>query len=144
AHCEAIDRRWVEAGKPPYARRTAINVFLNSLTQGIATGVDPADLMLGVLQPGDDPQLIRKALALMLAEEKGDPGTACWFLHWDGFRYTFKTEPSLEKVIQDELAMVGRVKAKTELDRRIRNVWKKGTFDPKYFPSEAVELDDDA
>lgn len=144
AHCEAIDRRWVEAGKPPYARRTAINVFLNSLTQGIATGVDPADLMLGVLQPGDDPQLIRKALALMLAEEKGDPGTACWFLHWDGFRYTFKTEPSLEKVIQDELAMVGRVKAKTELDRRIHNVWKKGTFEPKYFPSEAVELDDDA
>jgi len=144
AHCEAIDRRWIEAGKPPYARRTAINVFLNSLTQGIATGVDPADLMLGVLQPGDDPQLVRKALALMLAEEKGDPGTACWFLHWDGYRYTFKTEPSLEKVIQDELAMVGRVKAKTELDRRIQNVWKKGTFNPAYFKSEAVELDDDA
>lgn len=144
AHCQGIDRRWLEAGKPPYARRTAINIFLHSLTQGIATGVDPADLMLGVLQPGDDPQLIRKALALMLAEEKGDPGTACWFLHWDGHRYSFKTEPSLEKVIQDELAMVGRVKAKTDLDRRIHQVWKKGTLDPKYFPAEAAELDDDA
>jgi uncharacterized protein DUF499 len=144
AHAQAVDRRWTEAGKPPYARRAATTIFLHSLTQGIATGVDPAELAVSVLQPGDDPQLLRKALALMLGEEKGDPGTACWFLHWDGHRYSFKTEPSLEKVIQDELAMVGRVKAKTELDDRIRHVWKKAMFQPVYFPSEAVDVDDDA
>lgn len=144
AHCQAIDTKWVEAGKPPFARRVAINVFLHSLTQGIATGVDPAELRLSVLQPGDDPQLVQKAISLMLAEEKGDPGTACWFIHWDGHRYRFKTEPSLEKVIQDELTMVGRVKAKAELDDRIRGVWKKGVFDAEFFPGEAVDLDDDA
>jgi hypothetical protein len=144
AHAQAVDRRWIEAGKPPYAQRAATTIFLHSLTQGIATGVDPAELAVSVLQPGDDPQLLRKALALMLGEEKGDPGTACWFLHWDGHRYSFKTEPSLEKVIQDELSMVGRVKAKTELDDRIRHVWKKATFHPVYFPSEAVDVDDDA
>lgn len=144
AHAQAIDGKSLEAGKPPYARRTAINVFLHSLTQGVATGVDPAELMLAVLQPDDDPQLIRKALSIMLAEEKGDPGTACWYLHWDGLRYRFKTEPSLEKVIQDELSMVGRVKAKGELDARIRKVWKKTVFKPVYFPAEAAELEDDA
>jgi len=144
AHAEAVDRRWIEAGKPAYAQRAATTIFLHSLTQGIATGVDPAELAVSVLQPGDDPQLFRKALALMLGEEKGDPGTACWFLHWDGHRYSFKTEPSLEKVIQDELPMVGRVKAKTELDDRIGHVWKKATFHPVYFPSEAIEVDDDA
>lgn len=144
AHCQTIDQRSLEAGKPPYARRSAINIFLHSLTQGIATGVDPADLMLSVLQLADDPQLINKALSLMLAEEKGDPGTACWFLHWDGHRYRFTTEPSLEKIVQDEIAMVGRVAAKAELDERIRKIWKKGTFRPVYFPSEAAELDDDA
>ncbi|MGI6458648.1 MAG: ATP-binding protein [Candidatus Hydrogenedentales bacterium] len=144
AHAQAADEKWLDAGKPPYARRAAINIFLHSLTQGQATGVDPAELMLAVLQPGDDPQLIRKAVSIMLAEEKGDPGTACWYLHWDGFRYRFKTEPSLEKVIQDELSMVGRVKAKGELDSRIRKVWKKTALKPVYFPSEAAELEDDA
>jgi len=40
--------------------------------------------------------------------------------------------------------MVGKIKAKTELDDRIRKVWRKGTFDPEYFPAEAADLDDDA
>ena len=144
AHSQVIDRIWVEADKPPYARRIAINVFLHSITQGVAAGVDPAELLVSVLQPGDDPGMVSRALALMLGEEKGEPGSACWFLHWDAHRYSFKTEPSLEKVIQDELAMVGRVKAKGELDERIRSIWKKGVFRPVFFPAEAADVDDDA
>jgi len=144
AHCQMIDRQFLEASRPPYARRTATTVFLHSLSQGIATGVEPADLFLAVLEPDDDPQLVRRALALMLAEEKGEPGTACWYLHWDGFRYRFKTEPSLEKVVQDEVGMIGRVRAKEELDHRTRILWKKGIFRPVPFPAEAADLDDDA
>ncbi len=144
AHAQLIDQRWVEVGKPPYAQRASTTVLLHSLTQGIATGVEGADLYLSVLQPGDDPQLAKKALAIMLAEEKGGAGTACWFLHFDGLRYRFKTEPSLEKVIQDEMTVVGKVKTKAELDERIKKIWKKGTFKPVYFPSEPVDLDDDA
>ena len=144
SHCQEIDRRFLEAGKPPYAQRSGTNILLHSLTQGVATGVDPAELMLAAVQPGDDPQLIRKALGLMLAEEKGDPGTACWYLHWDGHRYRFSTEPSLEKIIQEEIGLVGKVAAKQELDHRIRQIWKKGTLQPVYFPDEAVDLDDDA
>ncbi len=144
AHCQEIDRRFLEAGKPPYAQRTATSILLHSLTQGVATGVDPAELMLSALQPTDDPQLVRRALALMLAEEKGDPGTACWYLHWDGHRYRFSTEPSIEKIVQEEIGMVGRVAAKQELDHRVRQIWKKGALQPVYFPEEAVNLDDDA
>jgi len=144
AKCQVVDRRFVEAKKPEYARRTAINVFLHSLSQGIATGVDPADLLASVLQPGDDPQLMRKALSILLAEEKGEPGSACWFLHWDGQRYRFKTEPSLEKIIEDELGVIGKTKAKGELDQRIQGVWRKGVFKPCYFPAESAEVDDDA
>ena len=40
--------------------------------------------------------------------------------------------------------MVGKIKAKTELDERIKKVWKKGHFDPEYFPAEAGDVDDDA
>jgi len=144
AHCQVLDARFLDAGKPPYAQRVATTVFLHSLTQGTASGVDPADLMLAVLAPEDDPQLVRKALGLMLGEEKGDPGTACWFLHFDGRSYRFKTEPSLEKVVHDEMGMVGRIKAKDELDRRTRAVWSRGVFDPEHFPAEAADVDDDA
>ncbi|MBM4319176.1 MAG: DUF499 domain-containing protein, partial [Deltaproteobacteria bacterium] len=144
SHAQVIDQRWLEVGKPPYAQRTATTILLHSLTQGIATGVEGADLLLSVLQPGDDPQLAKKALNIMLAEERGGAGTACWFLHFDGLRYRFKTEPSLEKVVQDEMSVVGKVRTKAELDERIKKIWKKATFRPFYFPSEPVDLDDDA
>lgn len=144
AHAQVLDQRWIEAGKPPYAQRAATTIFLHSLSQGIASGVEAGDLFVSLLQPGDDPQLVGKALSIMLAEEKGGPGTACWFMHFDGRLYRFKTEPALEKVVQDEASAIGRVKTKAELDERIRKVWKKRIFRPVYFPSEPVDLDDDA
>lgn len=136
SHAQEIDRDWIEAGKPPYARRVATTVFLHSLVQTGQSGVDPADLRLAVLQPTDDPALIDKATQKLV--------DTCWFFDWDGFRYRFKTEPSLRKIVDDEMQMVGRVRAKGELDERIRKVWKKGTLVPVFFPHEAAELDDDA
>lgn len=136
AHAQAIDGAWLDAGKPAYARRVATTVFLHSLTQGVATGVDPADLHLAALAPGDDPVLLQKA-----CERLVDTG---WFFDWDGHRYRFKTEPSLNKIINDEMAMVGQSKAKAELDQRIRQVWKAGYLKPQLFPSEPGDIDDDA
>ncbi|MFZ5915521.1 MAG: ATP-binding protein [Chloroflexota bacterium] len=136
AHAQILDGAWVEAGKAPYARRTATAVFLHSLTQGIASGVDPADLLLAVLSPGDEPLLVHKAAELLY-----DQG---WFFEWDGHRYRFKTEPSLNKIVADEMGMMGRTKAKSELDSRIRQVWKSGVFKVEYFRQEAGEVDDDA
>ena len=99
---------------------------------------------MATIQPGDDPQLLRKTLARAQGEERGATGEAFWFLHWDGRQYLFKTEPSLEKVVQDELVLVGLVAAKDEIDRRIKQVWRRGTFDPVYFPAEAADLPDDS
>lgn len=136
AHAQELDQPGLATGKPPYARRVATAVFLHSLTQGIASGVDPADLLLAVLAPGDDPLLVHKA-----AERLYDKG---WFFEWDGHRYRFKTEPSLNKIVTDEMVMVGRTKAKDELDGRIRQVWKSGVFKVVPFPQEAGDVDDDA
>src|SRR5208337_1317207 len=69
---------------------------------------------------------------------------SCWYFDYDGLRYRFKPEPAPRKIIDDEMAMVGKIKAKTELDERIKKVWKKGHFDPEYFPAEAAAVDDDA
>ncbi|HIP88189.1 MAG TPA: ATP-binding protein [Anaerolineales bacterium] len=136
AHAQVFDQEWSAAGKPPYTRRVATTVFLHSLTQGVASGVDPADLLLGVLAPGDDPALVHKA-----AERLYDKG---WFFEWDGRRYRFKTEPSLNKIVADEMGMVGRTRAKAELDRRTRQIWKSGVFKVVPFPQEASDVDDDA
>jgi hypothetical protein len=137
AHAQAFDQAWVQAGKPPYTHHVATTVFLHSLTQGVASGVDPADMLLGVLAPGDDPLLPHKA-----AERLYDKG---WFFDWDGRRYRFKTEPSLNKIVTDEMGMVGRTKAKEELDGRIHQIWKSGVLEVvKPFPQEASEVDDDA
>ena len=144
AHAEKLDERWLSEDKPPYGRRLATSIFVHSLTRGIAAGVELPDLLVATVQPGDDPQLLRKTLARAQGEERGVTGEAFWFLHWDGRQYLFKTEPSLEKVVQDELALVGLVAAKDEIDRRIKQVWRRGTFDPLYFPAEAADLPDDS
>lgn len=133
AHAEAIDEM---IGGVPYTQRVATTAFLHSLTQGVASGIDPADLALAVLAPGDDPALILRAAERLL--DKG------WFFEYDGHRYRFKTEPSLNKIITDEMGAVGVAKPKMELDQRIRQVWRKGYFKPIYFPAEPADVDDDA
>ena len=141
SHAQEIDQPLIEAGKPPYAQRLATTIFLHSLTQGIASGVDPSDLMLATLTPdsaggGDDIAVVNRAL-----ERLSDQA---WFLEYDGHRYRFKTEPSINKIIADETTLVGTSKAKAEIERRIRLIWKKGFFKPVYFPIEASDVDDDA
>jgi hypothetical protein len=136
SHAQEVDHDWVDAGKPPYAQRLATTVFLHSLVQTGQSGVDPADLRLAALHPGDDPALVEKALQRL--------SDRCWFLDYDGHRHRFKTEPSLRKIVDDETGLVGKIKAKAELDERIKKVWKKGVFAPKYFPSEASDVEDDA
>jgi len=144
AHAQIVDHRFLDSDKPPFANRAATTILLHSLAQGIATGIEPSELNLSVLQPGDDPHLLRKALSILLGEAGAEPGTAAWFLHYDGRSYRFKTEPSLEKVVQDEMGQITRLQARTELDHRIRSIWKKGALRPSFFPSEAADLDDDA
>lgn len=141
AKAQEVDQPLVASGKPPYARRLATTIFLHSLTQGTASGADPADVMLAVVTPddsgaGDDPAVLARTLEKLYDK--------AWFLEYDGHRYRFKTEPSLNKIIADETALVGPSKAKAEIEGRIRQIWKKGFFKPVYFPVEPVDVDDDA
>lgn len=140
SHAAEIDRSYLESGKPPYARRVATTIFLHSLTQGGATGVELPELMLCTVTPtasgGDDAAVIRRAL-----ERLAD---VAWFLEYDGFRYRFKTEPALNKIVSDEMDLVGPSRAKSEIDERVERIWKRGFLIPKYFPTSPVDVDDDA
>lgn len=140
AHADEVDKPLVAGGRPPYARRLATTVFLHSLTQGVATGVELPELMLGVLTPsetgGDDPGVVSRALENL-------HGVA-WFMEYDGYRYRFKTEPSLNKIVKDEMDMVGQTRAKREIDERIPGIWKSGFLRPRYSPASPADIEDDA
>lgn len=136
AHASNVDSALVGAGRPPFARRVATTIFLHSLVLGGPTGAELEDVLLASLVPGDDPTHALKALEALQE--------CAWYLDYDGRRYRFRTEPSLNKLIADEMEHVGRTKPKAELDQRIRQVWRKGVFSPRYFPTEAADVEDDA
>jgi hypothetical protein len=136
AHAQEIDRDY----PAPYAQRLAATIFLHSLSQGIATGLSPAELNLAVLSPlptgGDDPAVVQRAL-----ERFSD---AAWFLEYDSHRYRLKTEPALNKIVEDEMGQVGQTKGKAEAERRIKQIWRKGFLHTMYFPDSPADVDDNA
>jgi len=135
SHADKLDEARLAEGKRPLAYQLGTTIFLHSLTQGVASGIKPEELAEATLQPGDEPGVHAKVL-----RELEDQ---CWFLDYDGHHYRFKTEPSLNKLIADEVQAIPRTRAKRDLEERIRSVWKPGVFKPDYFPSEPSEVEDD-
>lgn len=135
AHAEEIDRQWTEAGRSPFARKAATAVFLHSITQGGGSGARTEEVNLAVLAPGDDPALLGQALTEL--------ERACWHLEYEGERWRFQPEPSLNKMIADEMQYVGVSAAKAELDGRLKTIWQSGIFDVRRFPAEPEDIPDD-
>jgi hypothetical protein len=136
AHAEDIDQRWAAAGRSPFARKAATAVFLHSITQGGGSGARTEEVNLAILAPGDDPALLGQALAEL--------ERSCWHLEYEGERWRFQPEPSLNKMIVDEMQYVGVSVAKGELDGRLKTIWQSGVFDVRRFPAEPEDIPDDA
>ena len=136
AHAALVDEPLVTLGRPALATRMAITVFLHSLVQGVASGLNPTQANLAAYTPDDDLGLLEKQTNALLDR--------AFYLHYDGIRYRFSTEPSLTAVINQEKQLVGKTSAKQELDQRIRSIWKKGAFRPVFFPAEPAEIEDTA
>lgn len=122
SNAEKVDDRMGQK----YARRLAVTTYLYSLTADVP-GTAGAELISAVLQPGDDPAILSKALDTLELH--------CWYLHTDARGLRFSTEASLVKLIQDEaqrLAM-GKVKERAqaileELFKdsalKVRRIWR--------------------
>jgi hypothetical protein len=140
SHAAEADEPLVASGKPRYARRLGTTIFLHSLTHGIASGVELPELLLAIMAPaatgGDDPAVVQRALERLYAR--------AWFLEYDGYRYRFKTEPSLNKIVDDEMGSVTITRVKQEIDSRTRTIWRAGYLKPVPFPTTPAEVDDDA
>lgn len=134
AHAQEIDDDWLAKGQPPLGTRVAQTVFLHSITQGGASGADAAEINLSVGQPGLEFGFIEKARDQLVDK--------CWYMSFDGSKYRFKAEPSINKIIHDEMDNVGFTEAKQELNRRIRAIYAERYFKPVFFPEGPDEVDD--
>ncbi len=88
SHADEVDARM----GTPYARRLATATYLFSLTRDVPS-VAASDLYAAVLTPGDDPNLLVKALDRL--------ENTCWYLHADIRGYRFSTEASLVRLVQE-------------------------------------------
>ncbi|MEX2587620.1 MAG: DUF499 domain-containing protein [Actinomycetota bacterium] len=122
SNAEKVDAKMGQA----YARRLAIAAYLYSLTADVA-GTPAGELVVAVLEPGDDPAILSKALDTL--------EHYCWYLHTDARGLRFSTEASLVKLIQDEAQRIpmGKVKERAqaileELFRdsalKVRRTWR--------------------
>jgi hypothetical protein len=131
SHAEWIDRERF-AGQPPYTQRVATTLFLHSLPEPPARGADLDELVAATLTPGADPAHIQKALEYLLDE--------AWHLDFEGRRYFFRTEASLNKIVLDETQATPLHDARAEVERRIKQLWRDAGLHVEYFPSEPADL----
>jgi hypothetical protein len=115
AHAETVDVR-LGAG---YARRLAITTYLYSLTRDVPA-VPATELFAAVLAPGDDTNLMHKALDGL---EK-----SCWYLHADARGFRFSTEASLVKLIQEAEAQVAITAARDRATALLAEQYKDGAL----------------
>ena len=133
SHAQQIDRNSF-AGHPPYTERVATTLLLHSLPDPPARGANLPELLASVLTPTTDPALLRRALESLSNE--------AWHLDYEGTHYSFRTEPSLNKIVLDEAQAVSNHDARTEVDRRVRQIWRSAGLEVSYFPNATEDLPD--
>jgi Protein of unknown function (DUF499) len=115
SHAERVDERM----GAPFARRLATTTYLWSLTREVP-GVPAAELQGSVLAPGDDPNLIAKALDTLEA--------SAWYLHADVRGYRFSTEASLVKLVQEAEREITPPKAKARATKILTEQYRDGAL----------------
>ena len=133
AHAQEIDRKSF-AGHPPYTQRVATALLVHSLPDPPARGANLNELLASTLTPNSDPAHLKRALEYLSNE--------AWHLDYEGTRYTFRTEPSLNKIVLDETQAISQHDARTEVDRRVRQIWRTAGLEVRYFPDATEDLAD--
>lgn len=133
SHAQEIDRNSF-AGHPPYAERVATTLLLHSLPDPPAKGASLAELIASVLTPTTEAAHLKRALEYLSHE--------AWHLDYEGSHYSFRTEPSLNKIVLDETQTVSLHDARSEVDRRVRQIWRSAGLEVSYFPNATEDLPD--
>jgi hypothetical protein len=133
SHAEQVDAHM----GAPYARRLATTAYLYSLTREVP-GVPAAALIGAVLAPGDDPNVITKALDNL--------EDSAWYLHTDVRGFRFSVEPSLAKLIQEAESQITPGKAKQAATDILAGLFRDSALKVRrtWEDSKVPDRDDDA
>jgi hypothetical protein len=133
SHAEQVDAHM----GAPYARRLATTAYLYSLTRDVP-GVPAATLLGAVLTPGDDPNVVTKALDNLEA--------SAWYLHTDVRGFRFSVEPSLAKLVQEAESQVTPGKAKQAATDILAGLFRDSALKVRrtWEDSKVPDRDDDA
>ena len=133
SHAQEIDRNSF-AGHPRYTERIATTLLLHSLPDPPARGANVPELLAAVVTPETDPAHPLRALEYLSNE--------AWHLDYEGNHYSFRTEPSLNKIVLDETQSISQHDARTEIERRVRQIWRSAGLEVSYFPNATEDLPD--
>ena len=133
SHAEVVDERLGGS----FASQLATAAYLFSLTHDVP-GVPASTLLGSVLSPGDDPNLLTKALDELEA--------SAWYLHVDVRGYRFSVEPSLVKLIQEHEAQVTPGRARQAATDILAGLFKDSALKVKrvWEDSRVADRADDA
>lgn len=111
SHAEEVDERL----GTPFAKRLATTAYLYSLTNDVP-GLPTPSLLGAVLAPGDDHNLIARALDAL--------EQSCWYLHVDERGYRFSVEASLVKILQDAQNRIPVGKVRQEATKILGEIYR--------------------
>ena len=132
SHAAGVDRqRWP---RQRLAVRSCRTVFCHSVAGELSPGAGPADIHVGTLRPGDDPDLVDEALAAT--------SRVAWHLVSDGMSWRFQTTPNANRIIATEVTNVQQADVSEELARRIREVFPDGAVKTVHAPMCPADVAD--
>ncbi|GAP99684.1 ATP-binding protein [Leptolyngbya sp. NIES-2104] len=136
AHAQLQDQDWIAAGKPPFSTWIGRTIFLHSINQGVVAGIRRTELNLSLLIPSIEAGFVETALDRLSA--------VAWYLDNDPITSIarFKEEPSINKIIAEEKAQVGRSEAKDDLRSRRDTIFANRYFTLVASPESPSDVDD--
>ncbi len=136
AKSQLIDQPYVEKGLPPVGTELSNAIYLNTLIAGQKAGIDLGRLFVDTLLPGRQMGWYERALATMVEE--------FWFLHYTGGLYFFYKEPTLAKIIQDEVGKVNPNEVRGSIYKRSQVLYERGNYFRAFvWPEDPQVISDD-
>lgn len=130
------DGELLEIGKPPLGSRIAYTVFLHSLPYPPSSGVRQARLNLALGAPDVELATIEDTLTKLRDR--------WWYIDdTQSSNHRFITEPSVNKIVDEEVENVSMSVAKSQLDKWVRTIYSGRIFEPVFFPDEPGDVPDD-
>lgn len=135
AKSQEIDKSYVDKGLPPLATRIANCIFLNSLIFGEMKGRDKNSILIGTLTPGVNPDVIISLISKMTKEY--------WYLKDVGDRLFFDSQPTIAKILQDYMKIVGPGEVRARIQTEIEKLFKGSYFSHYIQPNGPSDVKDD-